>query len=125
MKIAILLAMIFMHIFEDYFIQVSLARLKQKKTWEEDPIGSKPLYKHDYIIALIEHGFENVFMMMLPIMIYEKFNIDLGFILLFITNTIAHSIVDHEKCNEYKINLIQDQCVHLACIIITWIVLVL
>ena len=64
MKIIILLIMLFLHIVDDYYLQGILTKLKQKSWWEEN--APNKLYKHDYIIALIEHAFSWTFMIMLP-----------------------------------------------------------
>jgi hypothetical protein len=38
----------------------------------------------------------------------------------FIYNWLIHAYVDNLKANNHKINLIQDQSIHLVQIIITW-----
>ena len=68
-KVFILLAMIFLHIVDDYKLQQGvLANLKQKSWWQNQ-ISYKKLYEYDYIPALILHGFSWAFMIMLPIAI--------------------------------------------------------
>ena len=120
MKLFILFVMIFAHIVDDYYLQGILASLKQK-TWWENQKSYKPMYKYDYIIALIMHAFSWSFMISLPILY-------LGFTkwvaVAIILNTIVHGIVDDLKANKYKINLIVDQSIHIAQIIITWVLLV-
>lgn len=112
----IFLAMIFCHIVDDYYLQGWLANAKQKKWWQEN--APQQLYKYDYIVALICHSFSWSFMIMLPIAIFLRF--DLGWLyLLYPINLIIHAIVDDLKCNKHKINLIQDQTIHLTQIIIT------
>ena len=69
-NIFVLLAMIFLHIFDDYKIQAGvLAMLKQRDWWREQDTY-KPLYKYDYIVALIMHSFSWAFMIMLPIALF-------------------------------------------------------
>ena len=120
MKLFILFVMIFAHIVDDYYLQGILASLKQKSWWEKQE-NYKPLYKYDYIIALIMHAFSCSFMISLPILY-------LGFtkwiVVAIILNTIVHGIVDDLKANKGKINLIVDQSIHIIQIIITWILLV-
>ena len=106
-KIYILLAMIFCHIVDDYYLQGPLAKFKQKSWWEENYPAK--MYKYDYIIALLEHAFSWTFMMMLP---------------LFIANLIIHSIIDYMKANMKIINLTVDQLLHILQILITWLILI-
>ena len=120
-KIIILLAMIFLHIVDDYYLQGILAQLKQKSWW--DAHAPDELYKRDYIIALIEHAFSWTFMMMLPIMVawYSGvITVDApDFIVAFIINCGVHAIVDHQKANKRTINLTQDQLIHIFFILLT------
>ena len=120
MKSFILFTMIFAHIVDDYYLQGILASLKQKSWWENQK-SYKPMYKYDYIVALIMHAFSWSFMVSLPIL-YLGFTewISIAIIL----NTIIHGIVDDLKANKRKINLIVDQSIHIVQIIITWILFV-
>lgn len=124
-KIFIILCMLFLHIVDDYYLQGILAQMKQKSWWEKQT--TNPLYKYDYIIALIEHAFSWTFMIFLPIFISYffgmKFN-TIGTISFFCFNWVIHAIVDNLKANELKINLIQDQLIHIGQIIITGILLI-
>ena len=113
--------MIFAHIVDDYYLQGILASLKQK-TWWENQKSYKPMYKYDYIVALIMHAFSWSFMISLPIL-YLGFTKSIVFLI--ILNTIIHGIVDDLKANKHKINLIIDQSIHIIQIVITWILLVL
>ena len=118
----VILAMIFCHIVDDYYLQGVLASMKQKKWWtKQDQYKSK--YKHDYIVALIMHSFSWGFMIMLPIAIKNNFQIDIAFIIIFAINVIVHGIVDNLKANKLKINLVQDQILHMVQIFITAIIL--
>lgn len=121
-KIFILLSMLFLHIIDDYKLQGILADMKQKVWWERQE-GYKPLYKYDYIMALITHSFSWSFMIMLPIAIVLKFNIG-WWVIAYIVNMIVHAIVDTLKANALKINLVTDQMIHIAQIIITWLVFI-
>jgi hypothetical protein len=124
MKIVILLlSMLFCHIVDDYYLQGWLASAKQKSWWERN--APSPLYKHDYIMALCEHAFSWTFMIHVPIVIYSfmcglELNISM-FISLFLWNWMIHIIVDDTKANLKKINLIQDQLIHIGQIIFTWL----
>ena len=120
LKTILLLTMLFCHIVDDYYLQGILASLKQK-TWWENQKNYKPMYKYDYIVALIMHAFSWSFMVSLPIL-------HLGFTkwiaVAIILNTIIHGIVDDLKANKGRINLIVDQSIHIVQIVITWVLLV-
>ena len=125
-NIIILLAMIQCHIIDDYYLQGILAKMKQKKFWQEN--APQKLYKSDYVCALITHAFSWTFSIMLPIMVVWHYgNISLkwwGFIGVFALNWIIHAIVDNAKANKLKINLIIDQLIHMFQIVVTWLIFV-
>lgn len=110
--------------FEEVF-GIDLKRQYATKSWWEENAPNK-LYKHDYIIALIEHTFSWTFMIMLPVGIYTIFY-DKSIVLviiMFLLNWIIHSIVDHLKANVKVINLVTDQVIHILQIIVTWVCLI-
>ena len=120
----LLLCMLFCHIVDDYYLQGWLASAKQKSWWEKN--NPNPLYKNDYIMALLEHAFSWTFMIHLPLIIimiitgkYIAFHL---FLILFVINWLIHVITDDMKANKLKINLIQDQLVHICQIFMTWVV---
>ena len=120
----LLLCMLFCHIVDDYYLQGWLASAKQKSWWEKN--NPNPLYKDDYIIALLEHAFSWTFMIHLPliiIMIITGKYIALHlFSILFVVNWLIHVITDDMKANKFKINLIQDQLIHICQIFVTWVI---
>ena len=122
-KILLLIGMLFFHIVDDYYLQGFLASAKQKSWWEKN--YPSPLYKYDYIMALIEHAFSWTVMVHIPIIIYVSFlNIQVNhtaFLCWFIVNLLLHTVVDHAKANLLEINLIQDQLLHIAQIVFTWV----
>lgn len=122
MNVLIFVSMLFLHIVDDYYLQGILAQMKQKKWWEKN--APDDLYKNDYIIALVEHAFSWSFMIMLPIMINMIINNDYSrivrYIILLVINWLIHIIVDDLKANKFKINLIQDQLIHILQIVITF-----
>ena len=125
MKIFVLLIMLFCHIVDDYYLQGLLAKLKQKSWWETN--APDELYKYDYIIALLEHAFSWTFMIMLAPIVLSVINNTVNIIvfsIIFLTNWLIHTIVDDAKANRHAINLITDQLIHIAQIIITWIILI-
>lgn len=124
MKILILFTMLFLHIVDDYYLQGILAKLKQKSWWEQNVNDSSELYKHDYLVALIEHAFSWAFMILLPFLVCmilsNKFYIT-EYTTLFIGNWIIHAAVDNEKANNQTISLLTDQLIHVIQIIGIWL----
>lgn len=117
----IFITMVFCHIIDDYVLQGWLASAKQKEYWEKN--APQELYKYDYIWALFMHSFSWTFMIMLPIAYIQSFNIDALFCTVFYANVSIHVIVDDLKANKKKINLWQDQLIHMLQILITMIIL--
>ena len=121
-KVLLLIGMLFFHIVDDYYLQGFLAQAKQKSWWEKN--YPQPLYKYDYIMALIEHAFSWTVMIHIPIVVYvfvcgiEVPN--LMFIGWFVYNLISHAFTDNQKANLLEINLIQDQLWHIVQIVWTW-----
>lgn len=120
MNIFILLSMLFMHIVDDYYLQGILASMKQKAWWKKQE-SYKDFYKYDYIVALIMHSFSWAFMVMMPIAFVMSFSITIGFAVVILINTIVHCIVDNLKANKMKINLVQDQSIHVGQIVATFV----
>ena len=116
-KTFMILLMLFLHIVDDYYLQGILAAMKQKEWWREH--APQQLYRYDYIVALIMHSLSWSFMIMLPIAIVNSFNVGIGFVAVFVINTILHGVIDDLKANKKKINLIADQSFHLSQIAIT------
>lgn len=66
--ILVLVSMIFCHIIDDYVLQAPcLCNLKQKSWWEKNAPDQK--YRHDYLVGLLMHSISWAFMVMLPIII--------------------------------------------------------
>lgn len=117
-QIFIILAMIFMHIFDDFYLQSAwLVNGKQKDWWKK--VAPEEMYQYDYIVALLAHSFSWTFLMMLPITIYKNFNFGWDYFIIFFLNVICHAYIDNEKANKKKINLITDQFSHILQIIST------
>lgn len=113
-----ILLMLFLHIVDDFFLQAAwLSNGKQRKWWQLH--ASDPLYKHDYIMALAMHSLSWSFMIMIPVSWSKNFDVDALFALMFFANALIHGIIDHVKANEYKLNLIQDQMIHMIQIMVT------
>ncbi len=113
----LILCMIFCHIVDDYYLQGLLANLKQKQWWQNN--APDKLYKFDWAMALAMHSMSWAFMIMLPILILYSFDPPTHFFIIWVSNAVIHFIVDDLKANRLKINLIEDQCIHLLQVILT------
>lgn len=119
----VILCMVFLHIIDDYVLQAPcLSKLKQKSYWQEN--APEKLYKYDYIVALIMHSISWAFMIMLPIAYYKPFDVGVLFAIIFACNVAIHAIVDHLKANVKRINLWQDQLIHILQIVLTAVLLI-
>ena len=114
----ILVLMLLGHLVADYTLQGWLADGKQKSWWRkvfgghEDAVPYK--YKYDYKAALFCHS------LYWSIFICAPFFASSWFLVAVVLNTVVHAIVDDLKANQFKINLIQDQLLHLGQILITF-----
>lgn len=117
--ILILVSMIFCHILDDYVLQAPcLCNLKQKSWWEKNAPDRQ--YRFDYVVGLVVHSISWATMIMLPIIIVLKG--ELNWLWLFLPiNTIIHAVVDHLKANVRVINLVHDQSIHLVQILVLWL----
>ena len=114
-----ILAMIFAHIVDDWVLQGKLANFKQRSWWLE--VAPDELYQHDYIMALVIHSMSWSFMIHLPLAwMWFGFDVNLAFVISFLVNAAIHGYVDHLKANCHKINLVDDQLIHLAQIFVTF-----
>ncbi len=122
MKIfSLLITMIFFHILDDFCLQGILADMKQKAWWRKQ--ANNPMYQHDYIVALLAHAFSWTFMIHLPAWKYSLYyNTGLScewvYAVVFVAMLLIHAFVDDLKANKHKINLIQDQSIHMIQIVI-------
>lgn len=120
-------AMLYCHVIDDYVLQGILANLKQKIWWKKN--APQPLYRYDYIIALLAHAFSWSFSIALPALIAAVITSNerlMGTILLsYVLNTGGHALIDHLKCNVFAINLVEDQLLHVVQILISWFFFVL
>ena len=125
--IILLFSMMFFHIVDDFYSQpIILSNLKQKSWWQKNAPDTK--YKDDYLIALLIHAFSWTFMIHIPLIGFlwitnalNRINWE-GFVIIFLANLVIHFYIDNLKANELKLNLIQDQFIHLVQIVITWLI---
>lgn len=115
----VLLCMIYLHLIDDYKMQGWLASAKSKNWWITNSPYPLEKYKNDYIIALLEHGFMNSFMVHIPIYLWLCQN-EKTLLISVLIFAIIHSFIDHLKANCKTINLIQDQIIHIVLIVIWW-----
>ena len=118
LKFLLLLTMIFCHIVDDYYLQGWLASAKQKSWWKKN--SPEDMYKKDYLAALFMHSFSWSFMIMLVPTIYTVIVGGVWSPFVFVTNLIVHMVIDDLKANRKKINLVQDQLIHMIQILATW-----
>lgn len=117
--ITCIILMIFLHIVDDYYLQGILASMKQKSWWRNNSNYTEK-YKYDYIVALFMHSFSWSFMIILPILYILNLSFsNLWVVVIFLCNMFIHCFVDNLKANLMKINLVQDQTIHIIQIIIT------
>lgn len=121
-KLIILISTIFCHIVDDYYLQGWLAFAKQKSWWKQN--APEELYKYDYIAALFMHSFSWTFMVMLVPTVYVVLFDGTWYPLLFTGNVLIHMFVDDLKANKKRINLIQDQSIHMLQILWTWLYMI-
>jgi len=117
----VLILMFFCHIVDDYYLQGWLASAKQKEWWKKN--APNPLYRHDYLWALLMHSASWSFMTMLPIAIAQSFNIGPVYCVIFVANMLIHAFVDNQKANVKSINLWTDQMCHCIQIVSTFLIL--
>ena len=115
----IFFAMCFCHIVDDYYLQGILASMKQQSWWTKQE-SYEDKYKNDYIVALIMHAFSWSFMILIPFLLLGLPWIFI--VLAFAINGMIHAFVDDLKANQKKINLVQDQSIHIGQIFLTWLI---
>ena len=109
-----IIAMLLAHLISDFTLQGWLAEGKQKKWWNKVANDNlPPKYRYDYIAALICHALYWSIAVCIPL-----WNSPMLLVAI-IGNTIVHAIVDDLKANRNKLNLIQDQIIHFAQIVVT------
>ena len=119
----IFLLMIFLHIIDDFCLQAfCLANLKQRSFWKKN--APHDMYETDYIMALGIHAFSWAFMIMLPVAMYLSFDIEFDYFIVLLINMVIHAIVDDLKANNKKLNLVQDQTIHLMQIFFTFMYMI-
>lgn len=123
-KLVLLVMMLFFHLLDDYCLQGILSSMKSKSWWKEN--APDKLYKYDYLMALGEHAFSWTVMIHIPAWIYCYFfgadQLFGTYIITFILCWMIHAVVDHAKANMKKINLIEDQLIHIWQVVVLWLI---
>lgn len=117
--IYIFLMMLFLHTLDDFHLQGCLANLKQKSWWAAN--APDPMYRHDWIPALMAHCISWTTLTMLPCILFMSVPVWLV-IVLFVFNAAFHFWIDDLKCNRHALNLIEDQLMHLSQLTLTFLV---
>lgn len=117
--VLIFFAMCFCHIVDDYYLQGILASMKQKNWWTKQE-SYEDKYKDDYIVALIMHAFSWSFVILIPFLLLGLSPVFL--VIALVLNGTIHAFVDDLKANQKKINLVQDQSIHIGQIFLTWLI---
>ena len=123
MNAILLVLMLFFHVVDDYYLQGILSKMKCRSWWEEN--APDDMYKNDYVVALLEHGFSWASMVHIPVVAYW-FCMGVSphwmwFVSSFIVMWLIHSFVDDLKANRKQINLLTDQAIHIVQVIILWV----
>lgn len=95
--------------------------MKQKSWWVEQCKNygfNFAKYKYDYVCSLICHALYWTLITFAPIIFFSDLS-DIGIAAVVFCNMAIHALIDHIKANKFCINLIVDQLLHLAQIIIT------
>lgn len=130
-----LFIMLFVHVLVDFTLQGVLSQFKCQSYWEDKYSDEeyKLRYRNDHKISLWCHSISWSAAIIITIMgfIYKSVfsymaeDMTTLIVIVFILNTIIHYCVDDLKANKHKINLVVDQLIHFAQIIITWLIPVL
>ena len=125
MRILLLVGMVWAHIIDDFMLQGIMAQMKQRAWWEKQvPDLAHSPYRNDYRAALAAHAFSwSCSIMVLPVLLCGR---SPAFWLPLLTiNAMVHACIDDLKANKRRINLLQDQGLHLIQIFATWLAFLL
>ena len=104
-----------LHLLADFTLQGWFANGKQRAWWEQQCAEhgvdfSK--YRYDYICALVSHSFFWAAVTFLPMIVMTNWPYDWLAVVFLTVQVIVHAVVDDLKANKFKLNLVQDQLVH-------------
>lgn len=117
------LFMVLLHLFADFTLQGILADLKQRSWWraqcQRHGVPSS-MYEYDHICGLVCHSLYWTLLTFSPLIFL--WSSAMQALAIVVINTVIHAVIDNAKANRYKINLIQDQILHLAQIAFTMVI---
>ena len=123
MATIILLSMMFCNVISNFYIQGSLAQIKQKSWWQ-DICSVEPRFRNDYKAALIIQSFLWCFFIHIPLILHIRHcdwtYDEKAFLIVFVVNWVIHTIIDDLKCNGHKFSLVTSQILYLIQVIATW-----
>lgn len=101
------------HIIDDFILQQlgNLHNMKQKKFWEPYNKEYNNKYCLDYYAGLVIHCISWSIMVHLPILLLTQ-TPEIIILVSSIIHAIVHGIIDNQKCNKYRLCLIEDQLLH-------------
>lgn len=114
------LLMLLLHVFSDFSLQGLFGKLKQQSFWEKQCQKAKwarfevmyRKYGRDYIPALVLHGIYWSLITFAPI-VFSRLCPDAFALAVVFVQGFLHALIDHMKCNRpLRLNLIQDQSLH-------------
>lgn len=130
----IFILMILCHVIDDFVLQpICLSKLKQKDWWFDNVFKDyngnydwrkQEKGKNDYKMALLMHSLSWSAMILLPVIFFMEFS-GMWLYWIFIINAFIHYVVDDLKANYNLLNLVQDQCIHLFQIFLTFLIIVI
>lgn len=110
--------MLLAHFVADYTLQGWLADGKQKKWWQKCFGGDvPPKYSHDYVAALVCHALYWSLAVCAPLWWSPLLGPAV------VVNAAIHVWIDDLKANKMKINLTQDQLLHVLQMAVTFVTL--
>ena len=121
----ILLLVLLLHFIADFNLQIGakLHDMKQKMWWSRQykrlkmEANDTRQYRNDYKCALFIHALVWSLVTFAPLVYFTKNSY--GYLAMIVVNTIVHAKIDDAKANEYILNLIEDQVMHLIQIVLT------
>lgn len=135
MEFLLLFIMFFLGIVAEFNMQGKLLKLKSEQWWDQqlarydlpddfpDSRQAHKMYRFDFLVGLILHGFLWSFMILLPLLVLMFVKNDfyvLAYVLCLIGNTAIHAFVSHLMCNRFIINLAEEQIGRIIQILVSW-----
>ena len=116
----LVLLVLLLHFYSDFNLQIGakLDSMKQKIWWRRqfkklkmDDVDAKH-YGYDFKCALLIHAFVWSILTFAPLIYFTKSVA--GILAMVAANTLIHAKIDDVKANEYLLNLIEDQAMHIV-----------